>query len=336
VSGESSAWFRERRALVLGGTGFIGQHLVPALVRLGAHVTMLANSRPLSAELAALAESSPDALQVVGGSVGDPALMERLVQAQDVIYPLAGKSGAVQSNGDPLADLEINCRGLLNVLEAARVRNPAATIVYPSSRLVYGRATCLPVPETHETEPQSIYGAHKLASEKYLAIYHQVHRLPTVVLRISNPYGAEREPKQFTHGIVNHFVRTALRGEPLTIFGDGTQSRDYIYIDDVVEALLIAAVKPAAIGRVYNVGSGQPITLRGAADAVVQMVGSGQVMHRPWPPQDLLVETGDFVADIRRIQTELGWVPTVTWHEGLERILSTVAGTESKSESWRG
>jgi UDP-glucose 4-epimerase len=327
-------WFRGRRALVLGGTGFIGQHLVLALVRSGARVTMLANTRPLSVELTALARSSPDSFVVAHGHVCEPALMERLVPGHDVIFPLAGKSGAVQSNDDPVADLEINCRGLLILLEAARTRNPAASIVYPSSRLVYGRATSLPVAETHATDPQSIYGIHKLASEKYLALYHHVHRLSTVVLRIGNPYGAEREPRQFTHGIINHFFRSALRGEPLTIFGDGTQSRDYVYIDDLVDAFLLAAMKPEAAGRVYNVGGGERITLQSAAQAVVDMVGGGQIVHQPWPAHHLLVETGDFVADTRRIHAELGWSPTTTWLQGLRKVHATIVGPDAKAQPW--
>lgn len=313
----------------------MGQHLVSALIRLGGHVTMLANTRPVSEELSTLADSSPDALQVVRGHVCDRALMERLVPGHDVIYPLAGKSGAVQINDDPVTDLEINCRGLLTVLEAARTRNSTATIVYPSSRLVYGPATSLPVPETHATDPQSIYGVHKLASEKYVALYHRVHRLPTVVLRIGTPYGAEREPRQFTHGIINHFFRSALRGDPLTIFGDGMQSRDYVYIDDVVEAFLLAAMKPEAVGRVYNVGSGERITLQAAAEAVVDVVGRGHITHQPWPAHHLLVETGDFVADIRRIHTELRWSPKTIWLQGLRKVHMTIVGTDAKVQPWR-
>jgi len=313
-------WFRGRRVLVLGGTGFIGQQLVSALSQLAADITLLANTRPLPETIADLSRAGCATIRVYHGDVRDLSLLSGLVVEQEVIYALAGRSGAVQSNKDPLLDLHVNCQGLLNLLESCRVNNKYARIVFPSSRLVYGRAKTLPVRETFSTKPASIYGVHKLTCEHYLAVYHHLYGLPTVVLRITNPYGSEHQPVQYTHGIINEFFRKAWRGESLTVFGDGRQLRDYIYIDDVTQALLMAGEVEAAVGQVFNVGSGQGVPLGEVAERIAELIGPVSVEYLPWPTDARLVETGSFVADIEKIRKALRWAPQTTLQDGLLKI----------------
>lgn len=176
------------------------------------------------------------------------------------------------------------------------------------------------MPESHLTKPTSIYGIHKLTCEEYLKHYHRVYDLPTVILRVTNPYGLERQPARLTHGILNAFVRNALRGEPLTLFGDGRQIRDYLYIEDVVDVFLLAGEAPEAVGQVFNVGSGQGVSLADAAETIVRLVGRGQVQYHAWPPDYLQAETGDFVADIAKIRGALGWSPQRSWEQGLRKV----------------
>lgn len=317
---DSRNWFQGRRVLVLGGTGFMGQYLVSALVRLDADVTILTNNRPVPEAIASLARLGSTRIRIRQGDVCNHSVLMDLVAGQQVIYALAGKSGAVQSNNNPVLDLNVNCGGLLNLLECCRVSNPSARIVFPSSRLVYGKVDTLPVPESHPTKPTSIYAIHKLTGEKYLVLYHQLYNLPTMVLRITNPYGLQHQPAQFTHGIINAFFQKALQGEPLTIFGDGHQIRDYIYIEDVVQAFLMAGKRPEAVGQVFNVGSGQGVSLAEVAEAIVRLVGRGFVQYQAWPPDHLLVETGDFIADIGKIRAALGWSPRTEQQQGLRKV----------------
>lgn len=298
----------------------MGQYLVRILAQVGANVTILAHKRPVPTTVADIKETGLSQVRVFQGDVCDFHTLRHLVAEQEVIYALAGKSGTVQSNQDPVQDLSVNCQGLLNLLEACRINNPSARIVFPSSRLVYSKTEALPVSETYPTEPRSIYGIHKLTSEKYLSLYYQLYGLPTVTLRITNPYGFEQQPVHFTHGIINEFFRKALRGEPLSVFGNGRQIRDYVYIEDVLQALLAAGSHPAAIGQVFNVGSGQGVALAEIAEEIVGLVGCGHVQYEPWPADYLSVETGDFVADIGKIHTILGWLPQTSWHAGLGKI----------------
>jgi UDP-glucose 4-epimerase len=315
-----SNWFRGRRVLVLGGTGFLGQQLVSALSALAADITVLANSRPLPENMADLSRTGCATIRVHHGDVRDLSLLSGLVAEQEVIYALAGRSGAVQSNTDPSLDLHVNCQGLLNLLESCRVNNPYARIVFPSSRLVYGRTKTLPVRETFSTKPTSIYGVHKLTCEHYLAVYHHLYGLPTVALRITNPYGSEYQSVQYTHGIINEFFRKAYQGQRLTVFGDGRQLRDYVHIDDVTQAFLMAGEVESAVGQVLNVGSGQGVPLGEVAERIAELVGAVSVDYLPWPRDASLVETGSFVADTERTRRVLGWAPRTALQNGLARM----------------
>src|SRR6185295_10409518 len=156
-------------------------------------------------------------------------------------------------------------------------------VVFPSSRLSYGRVSELPVAETHPMEPRDIYAVHKAAGERYHQIYHRVHGLRTTVLRITNPYGPGQPADRREYGVVNAMVHRALAGEALTIYGDGRQLRDVVYIDDVIDAFLAAAATDATDGEVYNVGSGVGIPLVEVAHAIVRVAGRGRVEHAPWP-----------------------------------------------------
>lgn len=313
------AFYSGKRVLVTGGLGFIGLNTCTRLLDLGAEITVLDNFMPtgISKQLSELLTH----IKVAIADIRDAEKVERVVRDQEVIFNLAGKSGAADSNKTPLNDLDINCRGHLTLLEACRVFNPEVTIVFPSSRLVYGKPLYLPVDEKHPLVPESIYAAHKLAVENYHFIYGRLCGLKAAVLRISNPYGPFQAGGGRAYGIANSFIQAAVSGRPITLFGDGSQLRDYLYIDDLVEALFLAGSAPESRGKVYNIGDGQGTSLLDLAKLALAASGQGEIVRVPWPEEYRAIETGDYLTDISLARNELGWSPRTDIREGIARTV---------------
>lgn len=311
---------RDAPALVVGGLGFIGVNLTSRLVSLGARVTVLTPARSRH-ERAALGFER-DGVEIVEGDLRDRELMARLVAPQRVIVNLSGQSGAVRSMDDPWSDLDVNCRGNLVLLEALREHNRHAKVVFAGSRLQYGRPASVPVPEDAAAEPLCLHAIHKRTVEGYLKLYGRLFGVTFAIARITNPYGPGQPDGRTAYGIVNRMIQQALAGETLTIYGDGSQLRDYVHVDDVADALVAMAESSAADGRTFNVGSGTGTALAEVASRIVSLAGSGRIERVAWPQLAGQIETGDFVADITRIHRELGWAPGVPLSIGLERTVS--------------
>ena len=318
---EYSKFYRGKRVLVTGGLGFIGLNTCARLLDLGAEVTALDNFVPT--QITPAFDAVRSRLRLAVADIRDEDKVERVVRDQEVIFNLAGKSGAADSNKTPLNDLDINCRGHLTILEACRTFNPGVTIVFPSSRLVYGKPHYLPVDEKHPLATESIYAAHKLAVENYHLIYGKLYGLKATVLRISNPYGPFQAGEGRAYGIANSFIQAAVSGRPITLFGDGSQRRDYLYIDDLVNALLLAASTPEARGKIYNIGEGMGKSLLELAEMAVEVAGRGTIVRVPWPEEYRAIETGDYLSDISLAMHELGWSPCTDIREGIERTVSS-------------
>jgi nucleoside-diphosphate-sugar epimerase len=208
-------------------------------------------------------------------------------------------------------------------LEACRTFNPGVSIVFSSSRLVYGKPQYLPVDEKHPLSTESIYAAHKLAVENYHLIYGKLYGLKATVLRISNPYGPFQAGEGRAYGIANSFIQAAVSGRPITLFGDGSQRRDYLYIDDLVNAFLLAASAPDSRGKIYNIGEGQGKSLLELAELAIEVAGRGTIDRVPWPEEYRVIETGDYLSDISRARHELGWSPCTVIREGIERTVNS-------------
>lgn len=323
--GESvTAWYAGRPALVIGGLGFMGINVTRALLAAGAKVTLVSRSL---ARACSVGDVGRGRLQPVEGDLRDARVMARAVEGHAAIFNFAGQSGAGRSMEDPWDDLDVNCRGNLVLLEAIRTCNPEAKVVFPGSRLQFGRPLKVPVDEEHPMEPLSIHAVHKLAAEKYFLLYHRVYGLRTSVLRITNPYGPGQPRDRVAYGIVNRFVHLALADQPLPIYGDGSQIRDYIFIDDVVSALLSAGASEVADGKVYNLGSGKGVRLVEMAQLIIDKAGGGRLEFVPWDPLAERIETGDFVADISRISRDLDWRPEVSLEEGVTRTVAACRET---------
>jgi nucleoside-diphosphate-sugar epimerase len=309
----------KKKILITGGAGMIGSTLAHCATHLGAEVRVVDAMLPLYGGNPQNLAGIEKGIEFVQGDIRDADLMERLVDKVDYVFDLAAQVSYTHSNRDPLLDLDINCRGHLVVLEACRKRNPVAKLIFSSSRFVYGSTLRNPVDETHPTNCKSIYGIHKLTAEKYFQFYQDAFGLNTVCVRIANPYGPRQQMKHNGYGIVNWFIRLALDGQPLTIYGDGRQVRDYVFVEDVAHALLALAVAPDTAGRVFNLGSGVGTAFREMAGTIAECVPNTEIREVPWPADRYFVETGDYVSDLSQLRAATGWEPKVQFREGIEK-----------------
>ncbi len=310
------------RALVLGGTGFLGSAIARRLIELNAQTTVT-TTQLMTAKLPA---DWHGAAHIDSLDVRDRAHLSQLIRDQDFLFNFAGLSGAVASNQHPLEDLGVNGGGVLNVVEVCREVNLQVRIIFPGTRLQYGIPQYLPVDESHPMLPVSIYGVHKLLGEMYHLLYQRNYGLRATVLRISNPYGFSLHQSETNgYNVASRFVQAALDNRPLRVFGTGQQLRDYIHIDDFVEAVLRTALCDGTIGQVYNLGSGIPTPLIELAETIVQIVGRGRIEHVDWPASFSLVETGDFYFNIDKLTRALQWRPQIRLVEGIRRLVD-VAG----------
>ncbi|MCZ6669619.1 MAG: NAD-dependent epimerase/dehydratase family protein, partial [Acidobacteria bacterium] len=260
------------RILIAGGAGMIGSAIAHLAVRNGAKVTILDAFLPMyGGNLFNLAEIR-SSIDLVYGDIRDREVVRQAVLDQDLVFNMAAQVSYVDSNREPFFDLDVNCKGHLTVLEACRLHNRNATLIFPSSRFVYGEIESNPVSERHPYNCLSIYGVHKLNGEKYYQFYHRAHGMRTLIFRIANPFGPRQQMKHSKYGIVNWFIRMAMEGRPLTVFGDGLQKRDYVFVEDLAEAMLLAALKVDLPHGVFNLGSGVGTAFRDMVKAIAAEV----------------------------------------------------------------
>lgn len=310
------------RIVITGGAGMLGSTIAAMAVRRGAKVTVLDALLPLYGGNLFNLDSVKDQIAFVHGDIRDKDCVRAAVQGQEVVFNLAAQVSYVDSNLDPHMDVEINCHGILNVLEACRAVSPTARVIFSSSRFVYGRIEVNPVGEEHPFNCLSIYGIHKLAGEKYHRYFFDAYGIPTTSLRIANPYGPRQQMRHSKYGILNWFIRQALDGNALTIYGDGVQKRDYVFVEDVAEGMLTVAQSQATVGEVYNIGSGQGTPFITMAQTIATQISGTVIRQVEWPKDRYFVETGDFVADISRLEAATGWHPSISIEEGIAKTVA--------------
>lgn len=306
------------QAVVVGASGFIGSHLVDALLAAGYRVKALA--RHLPGLISPVAQADPN-LILVSASMGESLALEQAMEEADVVFHLASGSLPQSSNRDPQADVQVNLLGALNLLEAARMAQVKRLVMVSSGGTVYGVPQQVPIPESHPTEPTCSYGITKLAIEKYVALYRQLHGLDGVVLRVANPYG-ERQRLDSSQGVVPVFLGKALRGEPLQIWGDGSTVRDFLHVSDVVSALM-AAVRYSGDASVFNVGSGEGVSLNQLV-GLLETTLERSLDVKYLPSRGFDVPTN--VLCIERAREHLGWSPSVPVVEGLRKFCVSLSG----------
>ena len=312
---------RGETVVVAGGLGFIGLNLTAALLRAGARVRIINRTAKPQARRWLEQVDGGHAVELVEGDIGDVALLAPQVADATLVINLAGESGAAKSLREAQRDTEVNVLAQIRLLDTIRETGNHPRLVFVSSRLVYGITGAEAASEAHPTRPTSLYGLHKLTVEHYYRLYWEHHGIPYTALRVTNPYGPYQLPERVQYGIVNRFVMAALAGETLPLFGGGRQLRDYLFVTDLVDAILLGATLDAGIGQTFNVGSGLPTSLREVSQLIVELAGSGRVEVVPWPDSDRKVETGDFVCDTSRIARLLGWQCGVPLREGLARTV---------------
>ena len=317
--GEDFAALRGKRIVITGGAGMLGSTITRLVLQFGAEVTVVDAMLPLYGGNRFNLPETHERLTIVNGDIRDAALMKLLLGPADLIFNLAAQVSYVDSNIDAIADLDINCRGHLIVLAACRASGRRPKVVFASSRFVYGAIQRNPVDENHPFNCLSIYGIHKVAGEKYHRFYFDAYGIPTVSLRIANPYGPRQQMHHGKYGIANWFIRLAFEGKPLTVYGDGLQVRDYIYVDDLASAFVAVALARETDGETYNVGSGVGTRFRDMAELVAEAVPGTAVVSVPWPENRAFVETGDYVTDIKKLCSATGWTPQVSLREGIRR-----------------
>ena len=315
------AFFRNKRVLITGGLGFIGSNLAHHLLDLGADVLILDSLIPEYGGNVYNVHGIADRLRINIADMRDEHGLRYLVQGQDIIFNLAGQVSHTDSMADPYTDLEINARSQLSLLEACRHGNPTAKIVFASTRQIYGRPAYLPVDERHPLQPTDVNGINKLAGEWYHIVYNNVYDLRTVSLRLTNTFGPRMRIRDARQTFIGWWIRQLLEGQTLQIFGDGMQVRDFNYIDDVIEALLMVAAHNVADGQIYNLGGDEPINLINLARLMIEVNDGGDFVLKPFPDDRKRIDIGDFYGDYRKIRSKLGWRPLVGLREGLTRTI---------------
>jgi UDP-glucose 4-epimerase len=322
VSTDYREFYRGRRVLVTGGLGFIGSNLARQLVDLGADVLILDTLLPDSGgNLFNIAGIEPR-LHVNLGDVRQPSAMNYLVRDRDVIFNLAGQVSHIDSMRDPYLDLEVNCRSQLTLLEACRYHNPDVKVVFAGTRQVYGRPDSLPVDETHLVRPTDVNGINKVAGEYYHLVYNNVFNVRACSLRLTNVYGPRQLIRHNRQGFIGWFIRLAIEDRTIQIYGDGSQIRDFVFVDDAADAFLRAGASDACNGEVFNVGGDHPISHRDLTSLLIATAGTGRVEFVPWPADKKAIDIGDFYADSSKFHRTTGWQPAVGLREGFERTIA--------------
>jgi UDP-glucose 4-epimerase len=319
---EAAEALRGRRVLVTGGLGFIGSNLTRALVGAGATVCLVDSLIPEYGGSRANIEGIEDVVTVNVSDVRDAHSFQHLIRGQDVLFNLAGQTSHLDSMENPYDDLEINCRSQLSILEACRRNNPEVRVVFAGTRQIYGRPEYLPVDERHPIAPVDVNGINKTAGEWYHLLYGGVYGIPVCVLRLTNTYGPRMRVRDARQTFLGYWFRLVLEGQEFAVFGDGKQKRDFTYVDDAVCALLLAASREEAIGRVYNLGGHEIVSLREVAELLLEVNGGGSYRLVPFPPERETIDIGDYYGDFGRIRNELGWEPLVGLRDGLARTLA--------------
>jgi UDP-glucose 4-epimerase len=313
--------FAGRNVLITGGLGFLGSNLAIRLVRSGANVTVLDSLIPQFGGTLENVAPVRGQLAVNISDMRDANSLDVLVRGKDYIFNLAGQVSHGDSMRDPQLDLGVNCVSTMNLVEACRRHNPTARILYTSTRQVYGRPQKLPVTEDHPTVPIDVNGINKLAAEYYHLLYHSTYGIRSTVLRLTNTFGPRQQIRGNRQGFATIFLRLALRGETISLYGGGEQIRDFNYVDDVVTAMLLAITNPKCLGQVFNLGSARAYSLVQFVEALKTFC-TFNVASVPFPDDKKIIDIGDYYGDFSKFRAATGWQPEVDLHEGLEKTVA--------------
>jgi UDP-glucose 4-epimerase len=314
--------FNGKRVLITGGAGFIGSSLARKLLELGAEVTLVDSLIPLYGGNLFNIEGIQSRITLNIADVRDRFAIAHLVQGKDYLFNLAGQTSHLDSMSDPQTDLDINAAAQLSILEACREHNPGIKIVFASTRQLYGKPEYLPVDEAHPIKPVDVNGINKLAGEWYHLLYNNVYGVRACALRLTNTYGPGMRVKDARQTFLGIWVRNAIEGRPILVFGDGSQLRDFNYVDDAVEAFLLSALDPRADGQVFNLGSREVISLEKLAQLMTELLPGARYEITAFPTERKAIDIGDYYGNYDKIEATLGWRPRFDLRQGLTATLA--------------
>lgn len=317
--------FRNKSVLITGGLGFIGSNLARALVNLGAQVTLFDNLDPESGGcMQNVADIRADVCIEIG-DIRDREMLACHLKNKDFLFNLAARTSHQGSMQDPKTDFEVNAYAQLQLLELVRAVNPDLKIVFASTRQIYGVPNYLPVDESHPIKPVDVNGINKFAGESYHILYNNIYGIRASVLRLTNTFGPGMRVKDARQTFIGIWIRHLLEGNPIKVFGDGNQLRDFTFIDDCVQALLMVGCLEKADGQVYNLGGSEAIRLLDLAEYLIRIYSRGSFEIIPFSKLGKSIDIGDFYADYSKISVDLGWRPQVTLEQGLRKTLDFYA-----------
>lgn len=317
----NSGTFQEKRVLITGGLGFIGSNLARRLVGLGAEIVLLDSLIPEYGGNLFNIAGIEEQVRINISDVRDEHAMRYLVRDQDYLFNLAGQTSHMDSMEDPYADLEINCRSQISILEACRKHNPSIKIVFASTRQIYGKPQSLPVNEDHLLRPVDVNGINKMAGEAYHILYNNVFGITSCALRLTNTYGPRMRVKDARQTFLGVWMRALVENRPFEVW-EGRQLRDFTYVEDAVDALLLAAACPQANGKTFNLGGDSVVSLKELADLLIEANGGGHYVVCSYPSDRKRIDIGDYYGDYSRIRGAVGWSPRVGLRDGLAKTLA--------------
>jgi nucleoside-diphosphate-sugar epimerase len=313
--------FFQKNILISGGLGFIGSNLAIKLVEIGANVTIIDSLIPEYGGNLRNIEPVKNKVDINIADVRDELAIQKLIIGKDYFFNLAGQTSHLDSMKNPFTDLEINAKAQLSILEACRKFNPSLKIIFASTRQIYGNPQYLPVDEAHPLVPVDVNGINKLSGEMYHVLYNKVYNIRSSVLRLTNTYGPRMRIKDARQTFLGIWIRNLLENKPITIYGDGSQLRDYNYIDDVIDAFLLVALTDQWNGAIFNLGNPEPLSLKTTAEMMIEENQSGTSVFVPFPDDLKKIDIGDFYSNFSKIRTALGWQPQVPNRTGFKKTI---------------
>tara|TARA_B100000161_G_C33548143_1_gene414097 strand:+ start:1229 stop:2212 length:984 start_codon:yes stop_codon:yes gene_type:complete len=310
-----------KNILITGGMGFIGSNLARRLVDLGNAVTVVDSLIPeYGGNLRNLSDLK-EKITINLSDTRDTYSLREIVKDKDYLFNLAGQTSHLDSMENPFTDLDINAKAQLSILEACRKNNPNIRIVFASTRQIYGKPKYLPVDENHPRHPVDVNGINKIAGEQYHILYKEVYGIDSTVLRLTNTYGPRMRIKDARQTFLGIWIRNLLEGKVIQVFGDGRQRRDYNFVEDVIDALLIVAKSKNAVGRVYNLGAPDPLSLEETAKVFCNQIDGSSYELVPFPKDRQAIDVGDFICDYSAFFKSFGWQPKVSFHDGISQTI---------------
>jgi len=316
---EHGMTLKGKKVLITGGLGFIGSNLAIRLTEIGADVTLVDSLVPEYGGNLFNIETIKNKIKINISDVRDSYSIERLVQDQEYLFNLAGQTSHLDSMIDPFTDLDINSKAQLSILEACRKNNPNIKIIFASTRQIYGKPEYLPVDEKHPIRPVDVNGINKNAGEQYHMLYNSIYGIRTCSLRLTNTYGPRMRIKDARQTFVGVWIKSVIQKKPFEVWG-GNQLRDFTYIDDCVEAMILAATKDISNGKCYNLGGGNVLSLKELADILSSISGVNYEI-KEFPADRKKIDIGDYYSNFDLIKSELKWEPITTEKSGLTKTI---------------